>query len=119
MPQLNLPTKEASSECSRKEEPEDIKDKKRKEEWLKEKILIEFYNVEEPGAPLKFDYGSAKKPESFLLLHGGKYNLARKVVQHIESCKTPIWDYKPNGEGQMLKYLKGYNSRFQCRQLFE
>ena len=91
----------------------------RKKEWLNEVITVEFFNIEEAGVPIKFSFGPTRKPEKYTLLHGGKYPLRREVIQHIESRQTPIWGYKPNGMGQMEKTLKGYKSRFQCKQLFE
>jgi len=93
--------------------------KDRHKEWLNEEIMVEFFNLEEPGVPLKFVYGPTDKTEKHILLHGGKYKLKREVVQHIESRQTPIWGYKPDGKGLMQKNLEGYKSRFQCRQLFE
>ena len=90
----------------------------RKKEWLDEVIQVEFFNLEEPGVPVKFSYGPTNKPEKYTFLHGGKYSLRRDVVQHLESRQTPIWGYKPNGSGQMGKNLEGYKSRFQLRQTF-
>ena len=96
------------------------KDKKQqRKDWMNEEIRIEFFNLEEPGVPLKFVFGPTRKTETHTLLHGGKYTLRREVVQHVESRQTPIWGYKPDGEGRMQKDLKGYKSRFQCRQMFE
>lgn len=93
--------------------------KQRKQEWLNEEILFEFFNLEEPGVPITFAFGSSSKVITYKMLHGGKYTYPRKVIQHLESKQTPIWGYKPNGRGQMEKNLEGYKSRFQCRQLFE
>lgn len=95
------------------------KDKKdRKEEWLDEDIHFEFFNLEEPGVPVKFVFGPSNRAKTYTLLHGGKYTYPRRIVQHLESRQVPIWGYKPNGSGQMEKSLEGYKSRFQCRQLF-
>lgn len=100
--------------------PNVMKDKEdRRKEWLNEVITVEFYNLEEPGVPVKFVYGDTKNPENHYLMHGGKYHLPRRVVQHVESRQTPIWGYKPDGHGRMQKNLEGYKSRFQCRQIFE
>lgn len=93
--------------------------KERQKEWLDEDVLVEFFNLEEPGVPLKFSYGPTNKTEKHTLIHGGKYRLKRGVVQHIESRQTPLWGYKPDGRGVMQKNLEGYKSRFQCRQIFE
>lgn len=96
------------------------KDKKdRKKEWLKEEIHFEFFNLEEPGVPITFSFGPADNVKKYMLLHGGKYTYPRDVIQHLESRQVPIWGYKPNGSGQMVKNLEGHKSRFQCRQLFE
>ena len=46
------------------------KEKDREKDWLNEEILIEFYNLEEPGVPLKFTYGTTRNPETFTLLQG-------------------------------------------------
>lgn len=113
MPELKLSKKEA-------EEKEDKRQHEaKKKDFMEEEVLVEFYNLEEPGVPLKFSYGPTKKPKQYTLLHGGKYKLTRDVINHIESRQTPLWDYKPDGIGIMTKYLKGYKSRFQCRQVFE
>jgi len=67
------------------EAPNVVKEKKRRrEEWLEEEILFEFFNLEEPGIPLKFSFGPASKPEKHLLLHGGKYRKKRALLQHLE-----------------------------------
>ena len=63
----------------------------REKNWLDEEIEIEFYNIEEPGLQNKFPYGTTKNFKVYTLLHGGKYRLPRRVVQHIESRQTPIW----------------------------
>lgn len=91
----------------------------KKKEWLNEEVLIEFFNLEEPGIILKFDYGPTNNTKKYVMVHGAKMKLKREIVNHIESRQTPIWTYKPNGQGQMEKALKGYKSRFQCRQVFE
>lgn len=102
------------------ETPAVQKDKKeRHKEWLKEEIAFEFFNLEEPGVPLKFSYGPTTRTKTYSMLHGGKYTYPREIVRHLESRQTPIWGYKPDGEGKMVKNLKGYKSRFQCRQIFE
>lgn len=102
------------------EAPTVLKDKKdRRKDWLAEEIFVEFFNLEEPGVPIKFSFGPTNKTETHTLLHGGKYRLRREVVEHIESRQTPLWGYKPDGRGQMQKNLEGYKSRFQCRQIFE
>jgi hypothetical protein len=102
------------------EAPTIVKDKKqRHKEWMEEEVYFEFFNLEEPGVPIKFSFGTTRNAEKHSLMHGGKYRKKRSVVQHLESRQTPLWGYKPDGRGQMQKDLEGYKSRFQCRQLFE
>lgn len=84
----------------------------RKKEELE---YVEFYNIEEPGHPITFSYGPAKRTKKYTLLHGGKYELPKEIINHLESRQTPMYDYRPDGNGRMTKYLKGYQSRFQCR----
>ena len=117
MPELKIPTMQ--KEQTEPTAPAVQKDEKEKrKEWLQEEITIEFYNLEEPGVPLRFSYGSTKRPENFTLLHGGKYKLRREIIEHLESCQIPMWGYKPDGTGRMIKDVKGFKSRFQCRQVF-
>ena len=84
-----------------------------------EKILVEFYNIEEPGVPIKFAYGPTKKIEKFHLMHGGKYKLSREIIKHLETRQSPMYKYQPDGTGRQTKVLTGYRSRFQCRQVWE
>lgn len=77
--------------------------------------MVEFYNIEEPGHPITFSYGQAKRAKKYTLLHGGKYELPKEIINHLESRQTPMYDYRPNGTGKMVKMLTGYKSRFQCR----
>lgn len=90
----------------------------REKTWLDEEVEVEFYNIEEPGLLNKFPYGTTNDFKVYSLMHGGKYKLPRRVVQHIESRQTPIWKWKPDGEGGMGKQLVGMKPRFQCRQVF-
>lgn len=102
------------------ETPNVLKDKKeRQKEWLEEMVTFEFFNLKEPGVPLKFSYGPTNNMKDYTLLHGGKYTYPREIVKHIESKQVPIWKYRPDGSGNIIKQLEGYDSRFQCRQLFE
>ena len=94
-------------------------EKDKKKEWLEEILPVEFFNLEEPGVGVKFPFGPTNNTKTYTLLHGGKYNLTREVVQHVESRQTPIWGYKPDGRGVMQKSREGFKSRFQCRQTFE
>ena len=100
--------------------PAVLRDKKdRKEEWLKEDITFEFFNLEEASVPITFSHGPTNNIKKYTLLHGGRYTYPRSLIQHVESRQTPMWGFKPDGHGRMVKALEGYKSRFQCRQLFE
>lgn len=91
----------------------------KEEKHLREIGKYEFYNLEEPGLALKFPYGNHKTQHTFTLFHGGKYDLPRFVARHLESCTTPIWDWRPDGMGRMEKKLVGHKPRFQLRHVYE
>lgn len=92
---------------------EEIKNKS----YADTKRMYEFYNTEEPGMMLKFTYGSSKNPKRYELFHGGKYELTEDVVRHLESKQTPIWAWRPSGDGRMAKSLTGWKPRFQLREV--
>lgn len=90
----------------------------KEEKYLKEIAEYEFYNVEEPGHETTFSYGDTKNNMTFVLRHGQKQKVPRHVARHIENCSTPIYNWKPNGQGQILKVRTGTKSRFQMRPVF-
>lgn len=103
-----------------KDERLDLLDAKSKsnEEFVAPKVkTYEFYNLEEPGLSIKFPYGPSTNIKKYHLFHGGKHDLPEEVVRHVESCQTPMWAYRPDGNGQMVKQLTGWKSRFQLRQV--
>lgn len=113
-------TKREVATLAKAEAPAVVKsEEERRAEWMAEDIKFEFNNLEEPGVPIKFSFGPTSDIKSYYLLHGGKYTHPRSLVQHLESSVIPIWGYKPDGSGAMVKNLEGHKSRFQCRQLFE
>lgn len=81
-------------------------------------IEVEIYNIEEPGAPIKVCVGPAHKLFKKTFLHGGKYKIPRDIVKIIESRKTPMYKWMPDGTGSMQKQLMGYTQRFSCKQVF-
>lgn len=91
----------------------------KEETYLRELGNYEFMNLEQPGLMQKFTYGEAGNKHTFVLLHGGKYTVPRFIARFIDSRSTPLWGRKPDGEGRIQKYLKGKNSRFQMREVFE
>ena len=90
----------------------------KEEKYLREVCEYEFYNLEEPGLAVKFPYGSTRNQHNFTFYHGGKYRVPRHVARHVESCATPIWDWRPDGTGKMAKQRVGEKSRFQMRHVF-
>ncbi len=88
------------------------------EKFLREVCDFEFINLEEPGVMHKFPYGSTRKSHTFNLMHGGTYKLPRFIARHIESCSTPIWEWRPNGLGGLEKKFLGTKPRFQMRQVY-
>lgn len=96
-------------------QPADEKEKKH----LKEFVTYEFMNMEEPGMQLRFPYGSTKRKAVLTFLHGGKYRLPRHVARHVSRCSTPIWDWRPDGSGRMVKQRVGDRPRFQMKEVYE
>lgn len=90
----------------------------KEEEFLREFCEYEFMNLEEPGLAHKFPYGSTRNSHTFTFIHGGKYKVPRFIARHIESCSTPLWEWRPNGLGGLNKKLIGNKPRFQMRQVF-
>ena len=89
----------------------------KEEKWLKEFETYEFYNLEEPGLSQTISYGNTKNKVSIDMFHGGKYNFPRHLARFIETRAIPIYKYKPDGTGAMVKTLIGENPRFQMRQI--
>jgi hypothetical protein len=90
----------------------------KEENYLREVCEYEFYNLEEPGLAIKFPYGSTRNSHNFTFYHGTKYKVPRHVARHLESCSTPIWDWRPDGTGKMTKQRVGEKPRFQMRHVF-
>lgn len=90
----------------------------KEEKFLREVCDFEFYNLEEPGISVRFPYGNSKNQHNFTLFHGGKYTLPRFIARHLESCKTPIWKWRPDGLGAIHKEKVGYAPRFRMSQKF-
>lgn len=90
----------------------------KEEQYMRELCEFEFYNLEESGLAQRFAYGNTKKNHTFTFFHGGRYRIPRFIAQWVESCSTPIWDWRPNGTGQMEKRRIGERPRFQMRHIF-
>lgn len=91
----------------------------REDEYLREIRPYEFYNSEEPGLHHKFPYGNTRNRHTFEFFHSQTYHVPRHVARHLENCTTPIWDWRPDGSGRMIKQKVGEKSRFQMREKFE
>lgn len=90
----------------------------KEEKHLRELVDYEFMNLEEAGVPQRFSYGNANNKHTFTFLHGGKYTVPRFIGRHVESKSTPIWGWKPDGAGRMIKEKRGSKSRFQMREVY-
>jgi hypothetical protein len=90
----------------------------KEEAFLREICEFEFINLKEPGVFHKFSYGSTKKNKTFTLIHGAKYKLPRFLARHVESCATPLYEWRPDGLGKLTKKYVGNDPRFQMRQVY-
>ena len=90
----------------------------KEENFLREICEFEFTNLEEPGVFHRFPYGNTKRNHTFNLFHGSVYKFPRFIARHIESCATPLWDWRPDGTGKLDKKYMGKKPRFQMRQVF-
>lgn len=88
------------------------------EKFLREVCEYEFLNIEENGLSIKFPYGDTTNQHNFTFFHGGKYQVPRFVARHLESKTTPIWKWRPDGTGRMVKQMTGNKPRFQMRQVY-
>jgi len=88
------------------------------ENFLRELCDFEFLNTQEPGLSVSFDYGSSKHHQKFIFEHGQKYRVPRFIARHIETRGTPIYTWKPDGSGRMMKEKKGYSPRFRMAQSY-
>lgn len=86
-------------------------------DWLGEKVTIQFYNIEEPGAEGFFCYGPCTDPKTIVLQHGEVTELTRGDIRFIESRQVPMYAYKSDGSGKQRKTLIGWKPRYQCRQV--
>lgn len=91
----------------------------KEEKYLREVKTYEFMNMEEPGLLLKFPYGNARNKANIVLIHGGKYQLPRFLARYVEQQETPIWGWKPDGTGRMVKTKRGGKPRAQMREVYE
>lgn len=75
-----------------------------------------FQNGRDPGIALMFHYASATHPlHHYTLYHGHKHNLPVEVIEHLEGCREPQYDYRKNVAGHPEHYVKGYKYIFSFR----
>lgn len=91
----------------------------KEEKFLREYVVCEFNNLENqtPGLMQGVVYGNTKNCMKFNFMHGGKYRIPRHVMQHINRCGTPQYQYKPDGSGRMSKGYAGRKNRFMMSQI--
>lgn len=90
----------------------------KEEKHLREVVEFEFNNLEEPGLTHKFVYGDTKRKATLEFWHGGKYRVPRFIARFLESRSLPIWEWRPDGSGKMVKKVCGNRPRFQMRESF-
>ena len=90
----------------------------KEEAFLREICEFEFLNIKEPGVSHQFSYGNPKKNKSFTLFHGTIYKLPRFIARHLENCSTPLYEWRPDGMGKLVKKHVGNDPRFQMRQVY-
>ncbi len=90
----------------------------KEEQFLRELVKCEFYNLEEPGLAQKFPYGNTNNHRIFTFFHGGKYKIPRHLMRWVDTRSTPIWKWRPDGKGGLDKERVGDNPRFSMRQVF-
>ena len=90
----------------------------KEEDYLREICEFEFINLKEPGVMHRFSYGNTKKNKRFTFFHGGSYRVPRFLARHVESCSTPLYEWRPDGTGRLIKKPTGNDPRFQIRQVF-
>lgn len=90
----------------------------KEEKYLREILKYQFNNLEEPGMMIQFPYGAGKNRKNFKFFHGGEYHLPRFIAEWVESRSTPMWGFKPDGSGRMVKNRLGDKQRFQMRPIY-
>lgn len=89
------------------------------EKMLRECIVAEFMNIQEPGVMNTCTYGSTKKKNTFKFFHGATYRIPRFLKEHMERLGDVKWKWESNGQGQMIKSKGGMAPRFQFREIYE
>lgn len=93
-------------------------------DFLSEKIMVQFYNIEQSGRKGYFVYGPSNNPTKIEIAHGEARELTRADVRYIESRQTPIYEYAEEignatlgTKTRRVKKLIGWRPRFQCREI--
>jgi len=94
-------------------------------DFLSEKVMIQFYNIESPGKSQYFCHGPCNDPDfKDTIQHGEFRELTRATIRFIESRQEPIQEYQKTpgdvatGKKPKTKaVLIGWKPRFQCREV--
>lgn len=77
---------------------------------------VQFINGRDTGQTLYFHYSSATHPlKHYTLVHGQNYNLPVEIIEHLESCREPVYSYRRNIEGHQEHFISSFKYIFQCR----
>jgi hypothetical protein len=77
---------------------------------------IIFRNDRDPGIPLEFHYASKTHPlHHYTLYHGQEAQLPVEVIEHLESCSIPIYEYRKGPDGHPKMYQNGRKYSFTCK----
>lgn len=83
---------------------------------IPEMTTVEFRNDRDPGVPLEFHYATASHPlKQYRLFHGQEVTLPLEVVEHLESCRVPLYSYRKGFDGNPEMFVNGYKHQFTCK----
>lgn len=75
-----------------------------------------FINGRDPGTALQFHYATGTHPlKTYTLLDGFEYELPQEVVDHLESCREPIYAYRKGQDGHPESFIQSYKYIFSFR----
>lgn len=75
-----------------------------------------FINGRDPGCALAFHYATGTHPiKQYTLLDGFEYELPEEVINHLESCREPIYAYRKGQNGLAESYISSYKYIFSFR----
>lgn len=81
-------------------------------------IEVVLENILAPGHPIIGGHGTTKNHQTYNYLDGGKYWMTKERARHIRGLKVPRYELLPDGSGERVKKLVGYDHRFGVTQAF-